>query len=229
MFKSIFGFGDHYRNEYVAKVARLIPKGSRVLDAGAGPCAYRPLLSHCEYKAQDFARYEGKEHKYGDLDYVGDITSIPVSDGNFDWIICTEVFEHIPRPDLAVKEFARILRSGGQLVITAPLGSGIHMAPYHFYGGFTPFWYKHFLGEAGFEIESIEPNGGFFKHYGQESQRFLTILTPSVIWGKWLFFPLKVVLALWFRLAMPLICHVLDKFDKDREFTVGYHVRARKI
>lgn len=229
MFKSIFKFGDHYRNQFVSKVAKTIPKGSKVLDAGAGPCIYRSLFSHCDYKSQDFAKYEGSEHKYGDLDYISDITAIPVSDGSFDCIICTEVFEHIPRPDLAVKEFSRILRSGGALIITAPLGSGIHMPPYHFYGGFTPYWYKHFLEQEGFDIELIEANGGFFKHYGQESQRFLTVLTPIVTWKRIVFFPIKLLLAFWFRLLMPLICHLLDKFDKTREFTVGYHVIARKL
>ncbi len=227
--RSIFRFGDFYRDEFIASVAKRVPKGSRILDAGAGPCKYKPLFSHCDYKAQDFMRYEGEEHTYGELDYVGDLASIPVSDESFDCIICTEVFEHIPRPDLAVREFSRILRPGGELIITAPLASGIHMAPYHFYGGFTPFWYERFLAESGFAVESIESNGGFFKHYGQESQRFLTMLTPRAKLKKAIFFPIKFILAFWFRLAMPILCHVLDKLDKDREFTVGYHVRARKV
>lgn len=229
MLKSIFGFGDFYRHKFIGEVARSIPAGSDVLDAGAGPCGYKPLLAHCNYKSQDFARYKGKEHRYGELDYIGDITNIPVANESFDWVICTEVFEHIPRPDLALKEFSRILRSGGSLVVTAPLGSGIHMAPYHFYGGFSPYWYQYFLAEAGFEVESIQANHGFFKHYGQESQRFLTMLTPKKKWKKYLFFPLKTLLAIWFRLLMPVICHFLDPLDSVREFTVGYHVRARKL
>ncbi len=225
----VFNFNDYNRDRFVADIAKSLPIGCKVLDAGAGTCRYRPLFGHCEYRSQDFGQYPGEEHPYGTLDYVSDITSIPVPDGYFDFILCAEVFEHIPRPDLAVSEFSRLLRKGGELAITAPLGSGIHMAPYHFYGGFTPYWYRHFLPSNGFTIESIKANGGFFKLYGQESQRFLTLLTPASFIPRLLFFPMKVALALWFRLLLPVVCHFLDKMDRQPQFTVGYFVRARKI
>lgn len=227
--KAIFNYNDYERDRFVTEVARSLPPGTRVLDAGAGPCRYKPLFAHCEYKAQDFAQYTGKEHSYGALDYVGDITSIAAPDGAFDFILCTEVFEHIPRPDLAVKEFSRLMRSGGELAITAPLGSGIHMPPYHFYGGFSPHWYEYFLPAVGLRVESIRPNGGFFKLYGQESRRFLTVLTPSGSLARALFFPFKLFLALWFRLFIPVICHFLDRLDREPLFTAGYFVRARKV
>jgi ubiquinone/menaquinone biosynthesis C-methylase UbiE len=228
-FRQIFGYNDYNRDCYIEKMAKLIPPGSRVLDAGAGTCKYKPLFSHCQYKAQDFAQYEGSEHIYGELDYVGDITSIPVADGSFDYIICSEVFEHIPRPDLAICEFARILRAGGVVILTAPLGSGIHMAPYHFYGGFTPFWYEHFLAKYGFELKECLPNGGFFKLYAQESQRFLSMASPRSEIMRVMFFPFKVILALWFRLTVPLLCYFLDAVDIKRDFTAGYFVRAVKL
>lgn len=229
LLQSIFHYNDHNRDRFVADVARSASSGTRVLDAGAGPCRYKPLFAHCEYKAQDFGRYEGSDHRYGELDYVSDITAIPAADGAFDLILCTEVFEHTPRPDLAVQEFARLLRKGGQLAITAPLGSGIHMAPYHYYGGFTPYWYQHFLPQFGLEIEYIKPNGGFFKLYGQESRRFLALITPRATFARVLFFPLKLILALWFQLIVPLGCHLLDRLDRNPEFTAGYFVRAHKI
>lgn len=229
MMRAIFDFNDYERDNFVAEIARSLPSGTRVLDAGAGTCRYKPLFAHCEYKAQDFASYTGKEHSYGTLDYVGDITAIAAPDEAFDFILCTEVFEHIPRPDLAVKEFSRLLRDGGEIAITAPLGSGIHMPPYHFYGGFSPYWYEHFLPAVGLRIEFIRPNGGFFKLYGQESRRFLTMLTPTRPLAKALFLPVKVVLALWFRLIVPLVCHLLDRLDGEPVFTAGYFVRARKV
>lgn len=227
--KAIFKYNDYERDRFIAEVARSLADGTRVLDAGAGPCRHRPLFAHCRYKAQDFAKYSGAEHSYGDLDYIGDITQIDAPDGAFDFILCSEVFEHIPRPDLAVTEFARLLRPGGELVVTAPLGSGIHMPPYHFYGGFSPFWYRRFLTEAGFTIESLRANGGYFKLYGQESQRFLTMLTPRKTLARLAFMPLKLILAGWFRLAMPIICHFLDPLDREQNFTAGYFVRARKV
>jgi len=159
---------------------------------------------------------------------VGDITSIPVPDGSFDYVICTEVLEHVPRPDLAITEFARVLKAGGVVILTAPLGSGIHMPPYHFYGGFTPFWYEHFLPMNGLLLQECLPNGGFFKLYAQESQRFLSMMSPRSRVMKTVFFPFKVILAIWFRVVVPVVCHFLDRVDKKRDFTAGYFVRAIK-
>jgi ubiquinone/menaquinone biosynthesis C-methylase UbiE len=226
--RHVFAFNETARDRWVEANARRVAPGSRVLDVGAGTCRYRRLFNHCEYKSHDFARYQGPEHQYNDLDFISDITDIPVPARSFDWIICTEVLEHVPRPDLALREFARILRPGGGMLLTAPLGSGIHMAPYHFYGGFTPYWYEHFLPEYGFKIEEVLPNGGFFKHYGQESQRFLSMMRPHSLVGRLVAWPMKMVLGIWFRLAMPLIGHVLDPLDRDRDFTVGYFVRAKR-
>jgi SAM-dependent methyltransferase len=178
--------------------------------------------------AQDFAKYEGKEHRYGELDYVCDIVQIPAPDASFDCILCTEVLEHVPHPGRAIGEFARLLRPGGRLILTAPLGSGIHMAPYQFYGGFTRHWYELFLAEHGFDLLTCEPNGGFFKLYGQESQRFLFMLTPRSRAARLLWAPLRLVATPWFRVLLPLMCHFLDRLDREKHFTAGYFVVAAK-
>lgn len=228
-FDPIFTFNEYNREKFIKSVASQLENGTKILDVGAGSCKYKSFFSHCEYKAQDFAKYVGNGYKYGKLDYVCDINSIPVMDSSFDVIICTEVLEHVPYPELALKEFQRILKFHGKLVITAPLNSSIHMAPYHYYGGFSQYWYEHFLLKHGFEIEKIQTNGGFFKCYGQESQRFLTYLTPKDKFLKFLFLPIKMILALWFKLLIPVVCYVLDSLIKTKEYTVGYFVLARKV
>lgn len=230
MLKMIFGPWTYERKRFIKAFAESIPVGEKVLDAGAGTCKYKNLFTHAEYKAQDFGAYEGKEHVYGKLDYISDITAIPVADGSFNYLMCTEVLEHLPRPDLAIKEFARILPAGGEMILTAPLGSGIHMAPYHFYGGFTPYWYQHFLPKYGFEIKSIQECGKFFRTYGAESQRFLSKLTPRGKITYPLSLPFIAVLALWFRLTLPVICYLLDQYVYDfKEYTAGYFVKAVKL
>jgi SAM-dependent methyltransferase len=42
-------------------------------------------------------------------------------DGIFDIVITLDVFEHIFRPDLAIKEIARTLRPGGATLMTVPI------------------------------------------------------------------------------------------------------------
>ncbi|HET8528723.1 MAG TPA: class I SAM-dependent methyltransferase [Gaiellaceae bacterium] len=46
------------------------------------------------------------------------LESLPFDDGSFDLVLCTQVIEHVPRPELAVFELARVLRPGGRLVIS---------------------------------------------------------------------------------------------------------------
>ena len=164
------------------------------------------------------------------MDYVCDITDIPVPDKTFDVILCTEVLEHVPEPIKVIEEFSRLLKPQGRLFITAPLGCGIHQEPYIYYGGYTPFWYQLFLPRYDFDIISITPNDGFFKHYGQESRRFVRMLFPKKtgILSKVLRFPLYLVLSLWFRRFIPFCCYFFDRFDKDKHFTVGYFVEAQK-
>lgn len=230
--KAIYSFNGYNRDVWVARMAQTVPSGSDVLDAGAGTGLYSHLFAHCNYKTQDFCQDPSTQGKYIKMDYVCDITDIPVSDESFDVIICTEVLEHVPEPIKAVQEFARILRPGGQLFITAPLGCGLHQVPYIFYGGYTPYWYEKFLPTYGFENLKITPNRNFFGMYSQESRRFMKLLFPREreTLAKVLTFPLKLLLSLWFRKIIPVSCYLLDKydFDKDKKFTVEYFVEASK-
>lgn len=228
----IFSFNLVNRDKWVAKMAAQLPKGSRILDVGAGSCPYRPLFEHCEYRAQDFTGLTGDQLRhggYGQIDYICDASAIPVEDYSFDAVLCTEMLEHVPDPLTVLRELARVLRSGGKLMLTAPLGSGIHQEPHHYYGGFTPYWYQRFLNEVGFLDIQVEPNGGSFKFFSQESLRFLATTTPFV---RLPFFPSVLWVWCWIGLlpilggVLPMVCHLLDRYDLENRFTVGYHVTA---
>ena len=66
-----------------------------------------------------FGSYEeiGKE-KNGILNV--DLQQIPFADNLFDFVVSTEVFEHIPNPYIAFKELHRILKPGGSHIFTVP-------------------------------------------------------------------------------------------------------------
>jgi SAM-dependent methyltransferase len=173
------------RDYFVLEQLKLLKPGSVLLDAGCGSQRYRKECSHIIYKSQDFGQYTvdskkmlGSEgvggvdgYKYGQLDYIGDIWSIDERDGFFDAILCTEVFEHIPYPIETVKEFARLLKPGGKLILTAPGNCLRHMDPFFFYSGFTDRFFEKILTEYGLNIEKLESVGDYYSWLAVEMAR----------------------------------------------------------
>lgn len=189
------------RDRWVKAHAAELPAGSRVLDAGAGASKYRPFFAHCHYETQDFCQYQGELVKYlKPIDHVCEITKIPLPDASLDAVLCTEVIEHVPDPMAVLQEFGRLLKPGGKLLLTAPLGTLLHMEPYHYYGGFTHFWYEHWLPKHGFSVDSITPQGGPARAAASSLQSFYST------WRAW-----ELKLGGW-RKLVSLACRMAAKF-----------------
>ena len=155
------------KEAWLEKTLKTLPAGAKILDVGAGELAYKKFCNHLDYTSQDFGEYDGKSYKTGtwdtsQVDIRSDITSVPVPDGSFDAIMCVEVFEHISEPAKAVREFSRILKSGGTLITTVPFCSTTHQEPYYFANGYSKYWYEKILPEYGFEIKELTHNGNLF-------------------------------------------------------------------
>jgi SAM-dependent methyltransferase len=108
-------------HETVAQVLGAQARRGLLLDvpAGEGALAARLLRAGfdvrcCDLYPQIF-RLRGVEIKGGDLS-----ATLPYADDSFDFITCVEGLEHIENPQQAVREFARLLHAGGQLVVTIP-------------------------------------------------------------------------------------------------------------
>jgi len=217
------------RDKFVIAELEKIPEKSTILDAGCGSQPYRAHCAHLTYKAQDFGQYttdlkimmggscgdKQEIYKYGKLDYMGDVWDIDESCDTFDAIVCTEVFEHIPYPIETIKEFSRLLKKNGKLILTAPSNCLRHMDPYFFYSGFTDRWYEKFLKDHGLKLEHISPVGDYYSWLAVEMSR--TALTHSVF--------AKILLA-------PAFLYFYNK-KKTKVSTdtlcMGYHIVATKI
>lgn len=218
---------QYEREEFVASALRSIPAGSLILDAGCGGQKYRKYCEHLQYRGQDFGQFTRDEkpmlgacdagtgpYEYGQLDYVGDIWDIKEEAETFDAILCTEVFEHIPFPIETVKEFQRLLKKDGVLILTAPSNSIRHMDPYFFYTGFSDRWYQKLLPDNGFFIERLEAQGDYYSWLSVELWR--TATTHSIL-AKLLLAPAFVY----------FFCKEKTTGSVDT-LAGGYHVIARK-
>ena len=95
-----------------------------VLDVGVGTWTYcRELLSNqCEYTATDC-------FEHSNIDIVSDIhdlTSV-FEPNSYDFIICTDVIEHVANPQAAVRGLYTVLKPGGILLLTTPFNYPIHV------------------------------------------------------------------------------------------------------
>ena len=215
-------------DDFVDDVAREVPEGVLLLDAGAGECWYKGKFSHTRYVSVDFALGKG-DWDYGNLDVVADLLRLPFDSNTFDAVLCTQVLEHINRPRDFIKELQRVLRIGGVLYLSAPQGFKEHQAP-HDYFRYTSFGLKYLFKEAGLDVAYTEPMGGFFFFLADRISpvhRYLFNNKRPLPW-KLLFMPFEPLSKVLFSVLLPLLVGSLDGFDKKRKWTNGYVCKATK-
>ena len=87
--------------------------------AGEGALAARLIaagfeVSCCDLYPEIF-RLEGVSISQGDLN-----GELPFDNRSFDYVTCLEGLEHIENPQQAIREFARMLRPGGKVIVSIP-------------------------------------------------------------------------------------------------------------
>lgn len=159
---------SRYRlHHVVADFASQAPPGSKVLDAGAGEAPFRPLFRHTHYQSADFTKVN---KPYETPTYVCDLAAVPVIDGYYDYILFTQVLEHLPEPANVLQELQRLLRPGGKILITGPLFFEEHEQPYDFYR-YTQYGFRYLIEKVGLSIERLEWLEGYYGTVGYQLNR----------------------------------------------------------
>ena len=107
-------------HDTVVNILEGLPRGALLdVPAGEGALAARLIRAGfdvrcCDLYPQIFC-LEGVEIRRGDLN-----GGLPFDDRTFDYVTCLEGLEHIENPQQAMREFARIMRCGGHLIVSVP-------------------------------------------------------------------------------------------------------------
>lgn len=197
---------------YIAK--KYDVQGKKILDIGAQDAPYKKYFDKLDYYSQDIVQNSEQT-----IDFVGDINEgiNAISSGSFDYIICTQVLEHIKEPKKAFKEFYRILKSGGKLFLTTHLCFEEHMIP-HDYFRFTRYGLRYLGESTGFDVEHVSPHGGIF----QIIALIFDTLLIKLFFKKGFFYYLYAVIFTFPILIFNSICYLLDFLDKDKVMTINY-------
>jgi len=145
------------------RLARLCAGMSgRVLDVGCAGQAPRALLSAgATYVGLDY--YATASAWYGTRPQVyGDAAGLPFADASFDWVLFLDVLEHLPDPQRALREAARVLRAGGRVVAQVPFMYPLHDAPLDFQRWTLP-GLREAASRSGFAVVAEEAIGGPFE------------------------------------------------------------------
>lgn len=148
---------EHVRRE----LAHATGAGARVLDAGCGTggliLRLRERHPDWHYAGIDFMPIAGElaRQRCGpQVDVrVASVTELPFADASFDAVVSADVVCQVENPEVAAKEFFRVLRPGGTVVLNCP--AYMWMWSYHDVNCHTKHRYTRpemaaLLGGAGF-------------------------------------------------------------------------------
>jgi len=200
------------RQIFEAGLHRLPGSDLCVLDIGGRLQPYRQLLGTCtkNYVAVDL-------HMTPLVNVGAAAEALPFRDAQFDFVICTQVFEYLPDPRLAVAEIKRVLRRGGVLFLSAP--SVFLRDNDKECWRFLPEGLRQLLRE--FETVEVIPEGNSLTGFIRTCNIFLMA-----------FFRPRMLAPLWQGTFVPFLnvagC-VLEKLaGQNDDFTANYSVWARK-
>lgn len=148
---------------------------AKVLDFGCAEKRYRRFFPiDCDYKGADLP---GNEE--ADVEILSD-GRLPLADSSMDFVLSTQVLEHVNDPELYLEEAYRVLRPGGALVLSTHGIMFYHPDPVD-YWRWTGAGLKKIIAKAGFEIAEFE---GIMGLASSAIQLFLTATlhrVPSVL------------------------------------------------
>jgi len=161
-----------------------------LLDCGCGGQPYRQFFAPriTRYIGADVAAAQGVAL---DIEFTPEC-SLPLTDGSVDTVLSTQVLEHVPNADFYISECARLLKTDGVLILTAPMQWRHHEVPFD-YLRFTRYGLTALLQRHGFAIDKFAQTGGVYSLLGQiflnhlaergvQRKRLFRLINRAALW-----------------------------------------------
>lgn len=149
----------------------------KMLDFGCGSKPYRNLFVVDEYVGLDYEN-PGHSHENEQIDVFYNGKDIPFSNGYFDSVLCSEVFEHVFNLPVVLSEISRTTIKGGHVLVTCPFVWNEHEIP-NDYARYTKFALINMMEDYGFECIEFSKSGNFILVIFQLINLYLFELTKS--------------------------------------------------
>ncbi len=171
-----WGQAPSWLAEEADRLAGLLGEGARVADIGCGPGHHTQMLRERGLQATGFDLSAEMLSALGTPGLVrADMLALPIADGALAGIWCSAALLHIPRSMVpaALAEFARVLRSGGELVLAVAEGVGERWetVPYDVPGHdeLRRYYVLHSFDDLSAQLEAA----GFdvYEHWRRETHR----------------------------------------------------------
>jgi SAM-dependent methyltransferase len=219
---------DHHQWEtltFVKQSAKSISPKQSILDLGAGELRYKKYFEHCVYKSQDLCVGDD-EWYFKNIDIKSSIYDVPVDSNSYDFILCTQVLEHLEFPEKAFAEFNRILKPGGKVFLTVPLGQGEHQVP-HDYFRYTRYGLKSLGNRNELELIYIKSQGGIFINLEYILWQSISYLLPfnNIALIRYIYFIILIPV----KILSGILFIILDVFDRKKIYTNNYNCIYQKI
>jgi SAM-dependent methyltransferase len=193
-----------------------------VLDIGCGNKPYQPLF----LEAKSYTGCDIIQSSENRVDVVCPSTDIPLADASYDTIFSTQVLEHVEDHGKMLAEAFRLLKPGGNIILSAPMMWPHHEEPYDFFR-FTRYGLEYLFLKTGFSNITITQNGGKWATIGQLRQ---TVWGQTVRKSK---SPARRILFVFYKYCLKYLINIqysiLESIEPDDDFiTLNYVVTAQK-
>lgn len=157
----------------------------QILDVG---CGGQPFRSIVEAKRLSYTSADAQD-PLGIVDHIWELDSpVPpalLARAPFDFILCTEVLEHVGSWQPAFASFKKLLKPGGVMVITCPHIYVLHEEPFDFWRP-TLYGIEHYALTFGFEVLELKKLGSSWDVLGTflgANQNRVKALRPT-LWNR---------------------------------------------